>query len=164
MAKYPGDEVKTRAEEILSLLSKYRNASGADSSDSIVSNKTELYNFDKDEIHYYILVVPDEGSNINQLKMQVANYNSKFFRMGNLKIDNRLLGTKSQLIIVKKFKGVIKAFDYYDAIQENATVFAGLKPGTFQQFLISASNYLIFSREKNIPDYVTFFSQNYRND
>ena len=167
--KHPKDEVKTKAEEILALIAKLKtsfpdtvstSASISAPEDTIIN----IYTFNKDTIHYYILVITDKNADINKLKTSVSNYNSKFFRMGNLKIENMLFDSENQLVIVKIFKEILKGMNYYNAIRENKTALSTLEPDSYQQFIISADNFSAFYREKNVEDYLAFFHQNYLTD
>ncbi|MFH1321535.1 MAG: tetratricopeptide repeat protein [Bacteroidota bacterium] len=163
--KYPDDEVKTQAQEILDYISKLKRPKTDTMSDILKDTiPAGFFTFNKNAAHYYILVVPDTSVDIIQLKTSVSDYNSNFFRMGRLDIDNMFLDAENQLIVVKKFKNMIKGIDYYDAIRENKTVLSAINPDNYQQFIISADNFLIFYDQKNIDDYLAFFKQNYKNN
>jgi len=167
--KHPKDEVKIKAEEILALIAKLKTSvSDTVSASSLLSAPGDtivnIYTFNKDTTHYYILVIIDKDADINQLKTSVSNYNSKFFRMENLKTENMLFDGENHLVIVKNFKEFLKGMNYYNAIRENKTALSSLKLDSYEQFIISADNFLAFYREKNVEDYLAFFHQNYVTD
>jgi hypothetical protein len=67
-----------------------------------------------------------------------------------------------QLVSVKTFAGKAKAMDYYNFMKGNQFVYSDLEAGTYQTFIISAENYSIFYKDKNINEYKQFFTQNFK--
>ena len=55
-----------------------------------------------------------------------------------------------------------KAMDYYYFVKEAKDATKDLETGTFQSFIISSENYSTFYKDKNIDEYQTFFSQNFK--
>jgi hypothetical protein len=67
------------------------------------------------------------------------------------------------LVTVKTFDGKEKAMNYYNFMNDKSRhVFDDLAPGTFTTFIISAENYTVFYKEKNIQEYQDFFSKNFK--
>ena len=66
------------------------------------------------------------------------------------------------MITVNNFEDSQKATNYFLSIRDNEYIFTKLnQTGNFDQFVISAENYPIFYRNKNIQQYLTFFTKNY---
>jgi len=101
--KHPKDEVKTQAEAILAMIAKLNDSFSDTLNTTPGDTMASIYKFNKNAIHYYILVVVNENADINRLKTNVSDYNSKFFRMENLKIENMLFGNEDQLVVIKNY-------------------------------------------------------------
>jgi hypothetical protein len=65
-------------------------------------------------------------------------------------------------VSVKSFEGKADAMNYYNFFKDNKPAFADLEIGTYKSFIISADNYIIFYKDKNIGDYQQFFTQNFK--
>ena len=66
------------------------------------------------------------------------------------------------MITVNNFDNDEKAMDYYISIQNNPYIFTKLEnSGGYDDFVISAENYPIFYRNKDIKQYLRFFEKYY---
>ena len=75
--------------------------------------------------------------------------------------DKRSFALQKDRVNVKIFEGKQKAMNYYNALIAKKDLIADLPAGTFQTFVISEENYIIFYKDKNIHDYEQFFTKNY---
>ncbi|NVO01159.1 MAG: hypothetical protein HXX09_00510 [Bacteroidetes bacterium] len=176
IAKYPNSDVKEPAQDILDALSNknsttktnVNNNLNPEKKDSLNNNNKKIipvaeYAYNPDAFHFYVLIVDVKTSNINDLKIKFSNYNTKFYSLDKLSTSNVFLDDKRQIFTVSKFENQQKGTIYYNALKNNKDIFSGLSPGTFQYLLISAENYPIFYKSKDISKYLSFYSKNYKN-
>ena len=52
--------------------------------------------------------------------------------------------------------------NYYNFFKERTATYTDLEAGSYQSFIISAENYTVFYKDKNVEDYQEFFAQNYQ--
>jgi tetratricopeptide (TPR) repeat protein len=175
IAKFPGDEVKVEAEQTLAWIailktrlqdSLIEEDSISSSSDSVTvemddKEEEEIYSLNKATTHYYVIIVPDTAVNIEDLKREVSDFNAKFFRFKKLKTSNMLLNTEMHIILVKNFGDSSNGIDYFKSIRENISAIPALPKEGYQQFIISAENFPVLYKEKEIDVYLAFFQKNY---
>ena len=161
IAKYPKDEAKTKAQEILDYLKKMK----AGPVDTIVKKDTvkqSPYTFKDSVEHYCIIILSTKKVNINDFKIRISNFNQEYFRSTELIISSEMVDMERQWVLVKSFPLSDKAKDYFDLINQDSKVFSDISPEEYQVFPISANNYTVFYKEKNIPEYQKFFAENYK--
>ena len=100
--------------------------------------------------------------NINEFKVRVSDFNLSYFSLSGLTENNLLMDMERQIVVVKSFNTASQAKDYYDIINQDAKVFKEISPEEYQVFPISADNYAVFYKQKNIPEYQKFFTENYK--
>jgi len=169
--KYPKEPVKDRAQEILDLIRKQKNpvviasdttknATSTVIADTAKAKQKFVFN-DKGE-YYWLTVVENGKGDITKFKTKLSDLNRESFSTEGLTISSVFLDISHQLITVKSFDGKTKAMDYYNFFKDNKAAFADLIEGTYQSFVISAENYIIFYKDKNISNYQQFFSENFK--
>jgi tetratricopeptide (TPR) repeat protein len=151
---YPQHEVKTRALEILHLLEgdRYRTDPGA---------ARATFRFEPDSKHFLAIIMFEVGSRVAQVKNGLADYNALNHSLEGLKISSLLLDNNTEMIVVNAFPDAGRATEYYNEVRYNETVFGSIDKESYTVFPISEFNYGIFFREKDIPSYMQFFTQNY---
>jgi hypothetical protein len=65
-------------------------------------------------------------------------------------------------VSVKTFDGKDRAMNYYSSLSSKSELFSDLEKGTYQSFIISAENYTVFYKDKNIGEYQEFFTQYFK--
>ena len=125
------------------------------------SKEKTIYSIEKKVKHYYVIIISDTVVDINKLKIEIADYNAKFFSIKNLNTENMLLTSDQHLIIVKNFQNSEIGIDYYKSIGVNIKAIPSLTEGKFEEFIISAENFPILYKEKQVDEYLSFFSTNY---
>ncbi len=164
--KYPKSEVKPLAQNVLEFLNKQKNSQGEplikDSTQQTLEAETKMYTFNKDAIHFYVLIVDNEKVDVEALKIKISDFNSKFHDLENLQVNSLLLEGSQEMITINNFDNSEGAVNYYVSIKDNDYIFTRLKQtGDYAQFVISADNYPIFYKNKNILQYMRFFEKNY---
>jgi len=164
IVNHPNDEVKPEAEATLALIANVKETLKDTSGIQNDAPKVDIFTVNKDQTHYYVLVVPDSVVDINKLKKDVSNYNAQYFRLNKLNTDNMLLDLEYHLIIVKKFRDSEKGIDYYESVKQNFSALKELPNDSYQQFVISSENFPVLYKDKKIENYLAFFQKNYLNN
>ncbi|RMG84691.1 MAG: hypothetical protein D6714_07355 [Bacteroidetes bacterium] len=162
IGKYPDSPEATRAKEILRLLDA-KQASQPGQNRPNQNAEDSKFKFEEDVLHY-VIVVFDEDVNLNDAKVAVSNYNREYHKLDRLRISNIYLGNlenKIPIIVIRRFKDMNKAMDYFDSVQKNADDFLpGMK---YRIFPVTQNNYRQILRSKSLEGYQAFFEANYLN-
>ncbi len=162
--KYPESDVKTQAQNIIDVLTKKNTGETPGNpvkSDSLVSGKPPLYKFDPAAFHFYIAVVEIKNLNINDLKIVYSNHNTKYFSLKNYLINTLFLDDKHEVLNVSRFENKVEAMNYLLSIENAPEILSKLQKANFKHFVISATNYPIFYKSKNVDLYLNFYNKYY---
>lgn len=120
------------------------------------------YEKNTNEQHYFVLIFPNHKGDINPVKINIANFNSTYFKTNNLKMTNGVVGNNDQTIQVKSFVNETKAMIYYRAFGADiASSILGNVAKEFQYFMITKTNYSLFYNNRDTEGYMKFFTENY---
>lgn len=122
-----------------------------------------MYKLDLNASQFYVLIVDGNAVNVNATKVRISDFNSRNYSLKNLQVNSVVMENNRHMITVSTLAGGEEAMAYYNHISSDGYIFSGIADGTYDQFLISAGNYPIFYKEKNIPAYMQFFNTNYLN-
>jgi hypothetical protein len=167
--KYPKSKIKPLAQNILDYVSRRKQA-GGDQGGSVGSDSLQLlitaqklYTFSAESLHFYVLIVDNTKTNVDALKIKISDFNGKFHDNENLQVNSLLLDKNLEMVTVSTFDNSDKAYLYYLSINNSKYIFTKLESsGGYSDFVISAENYPIFFRNKNVPQYQKFFENNYQ--
>ena len=120
------------------------------------------YKFDAGAEHYFAIIIPVQGSDINKSKTSVADFNSSFFNSQQLKVTNNLLDKISHLILIKSFKKMDEATVYVDAFKVDKDQLKEINSSGYRSFLISKQNYITLFKNKDIDQYIDFYMLHYQ--
>lgn len=163
IAKYPKDlAAKAKAQEQLDYLKKMKTAPVDSAALKDTVKYISPYSFNDSTDHYCIIILSSKKLNINDFKVRVSNFNQEYFRLAELNVSNVLLDMLNQVVVVKSFAGAAKAKDYHDLINQDSKVFKDIPPADYKVFPISADNYTVFYKLKNVTEYEKFFVDNYK--
>lgn len=170
--KYPKNEVKAKAQDILDAIKKQKASAAAANKvqtdsvkatvgkDSIIPEQKFVF---KEDGEYYWVMVWDNGKgNINNFKVKLSNATTESFGTQDLSISSIFLDLAHQIITVKTLDGKAEAMNYYNFFKDRTETYTDLQEGSYQTFIISAENYTTFYKDKNVNDYQEFFAQNYQ--
>ncbi|MFI5219665.1 MAG: hypothetical protein ACHQNT_09260 [Bacteroidia bacterium] len=169
--KFPQDSVSVRAQEILDLIAKGIPESGMPMPDS-AKKENEIpkpgtnvpavpYVLNADTVHYFIVAFPQGSISVNDLKVKMSDYNTKFYSTSELQITDAYIGTAKQFIMVRSFANAEAANNYMTGIIESPDVFDSIDINTVQIFLITPNNMLFLMQTKDTDGYNAFFKLNY---
>jgi len=162
VAKYPKDDAKTKAQDLLDFLKRLKSApvDSAALKDTVIANKSPYTFLDSAE-YQCIVIVSTKKVNVEDIKIRISNFNQEYFSLSGLTISNVMMDMERQVISVKNFPASGKAKDYYDLINQDSKVFQDLTTAEYQVFPISTENFAILYQQKKIEEYKTFFAENF---
>jgi tetratricopeptide (TPR) repeat protein len=155
-ASYPKDPVKDKANEIIEILEKNPSLKNTEA-----EIKKTLFNKADNDEHYFIIQMP-MTADLNKMKSALSKFNDDNFSAMALKVEDLLFDENKKMVIVSGLENSIKAMNYYNIIKDNSKISGSLVSGTFQQFVISLSNYnVLLKNQKETQTYSSFFQENY---
>lgn len=153
----PGTDEAKAAEELLAALDK---ASAEQVPKAAEGNDKAAYKTEQGQ-HYFALVVPNAGNDMNQLKIQISDFNQSFFRNVNIQVTSSFLDNLHQVVLLSVFEDRGKAMEYYDMFKKDKTALQGINDQGWTFFAISPDNYSQLYRNKDLEGYAQFFAKNY---
>jgi len=156
IATYSTDTVKVKAEQLLKSLDRVQ---GIGPKETGPAKPTFIYK--ADTVHYYVVLVENKTLNLNDLKIKLSNFNTKFFSLKGLDISSRILGTNYQVIAIQQFENRKEGMDYVSLINDDDEVFIDMDMQIIETFIITAANYTMLMKEANVSEYVDFYKRVY---
>ncbi|HXB12793.1 MAG TPA: tetratricopeptide repeat protein, partial [Bacteroidia bacterium] len=149
---YPKDSIKDLAQRTLSYLNKKPVPP------PIKDTNIIKYSIDKDSSYYCIIVIDNkEASKVNDLRNSLSNSNAQSYGQDNLKMDNLMLNGDHQMVLVRSFKTIERAKDYYGFVSGSTALFKLFTPDSYQIFYISDKNFHILLKHQKADEYALFF-------
>lgn len=159
--KHPNDEVKTKAQEILSYLEGGSAKPGAKPADTQPA-AAAVYSYQPAAKQYLVVSFNTYSQQLSGLTNKLSDFNNTNFSIDKLKVNQMLLDPQTQIVLIKEFEDAPKAMIYLRALQQNeSTVFQGLDTG-YRYFVISKPNFTEYFKRKDTDAYYNFFIQNYK--
>ncbi|MDB4534575.1 hypothetical protein N9242_06860, partial [Vicingaceae bacterium] len=152
---HPESEVSEEAQRILDLIKKGITVNTEEADNSIPYNHV----FDVD--FHLIVVVPGTDKKSNKYKVDISNFNTKYFSDKTFNVSNIFIDPQNQLIIVKPINGYERAVDYFKSFKLNKDNLKDLNEKGYQYFLISKENFALFYKNKDMAGYLSFFKKNF---
>ena len=161
---YPASPISDLAKEVLASISPQSGQPGkppADTSVMLIAAES-IYKLDPAAVHFYVIIVNNEKSDVNALKIKISDFNSKYHDLENLEINSLLFDNNLEMITISNFDNSAKAMNYLSSIRESKYVFTKLETaGDYKDFVISVTNYPVLYKNKDIDKYQKFFEKNY---
>jgi tetratricopeptide (TPR) repeat protein len=154
IVKHPKTEVSDEATRILALMK-----TGIKVETEPVAAIPYTHKFDDD--FNFVMVVPTTDKQTNKYKIDISDFNTKYYSSKTLEVSNIFISPTAQIIIVKKVKGYEAAIDYYKSFKLNKDNLKEINDNKFQYFLISQDNFALFYKNKDIQGYQVFFEKNF---
>lgn len=121
-----------------------------------------LFAFDLSKPHQFVLLAPVQGTNVNQLRNDITDYNANFHRLENLQMQAILLDESTHLIIVSGFGSAEKAMNYLNTLHLNEAMMTKMPQG-YRDLVISLDNFKVMYTQKKVEQYLAFYQQKYKN-
>ncbi len=120
----------------------------------------EIYTFQKDSLHYYVLVFPKNQIDTNKLKFKYIALNAEKYTQSDLNVSIQNLDSGRDMIIVQSFKNSKEAIIYYQSVIVN-NVLQDIQKFSPLHFVISIGNYQNYIKNKQDLKYMKFFDKYY---
>ncbi len=118
------------------------------------------FDFNEGSRHYFMLVLPMGEGNVNEIKAQLSDFSSKYFKSGGLKVSSNLIDRDHQVVLVKTFNRIAESTAFYNTFQSSEDT-KSLRDAGYVVSLISKENYVTLFKNKDLEAYQGFFLQNY---
>lgn len=153
---YPESEVSVEAKRILELMKKGIKVDMGEDNGGVVP-----YTHKFDTEFNLVLVVPGKDKRANKYKVDISDFNTKYYSTKTLNVSNIFINPTNQIIIVKKLTGYDEALDYYKSFKLNKDNLTDIHQKEYQYFLISKENFVLFYKNKDLRGYYKFFEKNF---
>jgi hypothetical protein len=151
---YPGDEVKTKAQEILDFLEN------SDTKEVRILSNVADFDYLPNDGHYFMLMFENKEIKTNDVTNVIAKWNDVNRSLEDLKINSLILKDNTTTVVVKSFKNMKTAKDYLKAITSGETF--GLLPKDKLHFsIISENNFNLIVKHREIDSYKMFYESRY---
>ncbi len=157
VTKYPTDEVKAKAQEILTYLENSANAAAA--TDAAAKNKK--FKYEPNTKHYLIIAFEQYSKQINNATTGLSNFNSASFSSDGLKTNQMLLDPQHQIITIKEFANADKAKLYYETLLSQKDAAINVTDVSYKVFYISKTNFNQYFKDKDTAAYFEYFTDVY---
>jgi tetratricopeptide (TPR) repeat protein len=166
VAKYPSGEEHDKAVEILTLIGAPPKAVNQKQTAASKNEEGKLkvpvpYQYRPDNPQYLVVAFNVVSAQTKAIGDSLANFNSRYHSIDNLKVQPQLLDPKSQMIVVKQFANRDDAMNYYDEITDSETLFEQVESLGYRIFVIDDKSFPLFYQRKNIQEYADFFEEHY---
>jgi len=109
----------------------------------------------------FVLIIPKEEVNSDQLLQSIRAFNSKNYAQLPLKISSEMLDDFRLMIRVEGLTNATSGVAYLRAIANNESVYGPIQAANYRHFIITPENEKIFRQNKNILTYMDFYKQFY---
>ncbi|MGV3636095.1 MAG: hypothetical protein ACO1NQ_00485, partial [Flavobacteriales bacterium] len=111
--------------------------------------------------HFFAVIVPNEGSDMNSLKARISGFNRQYFPNPPVEITNSFLDTDHQVVLLSGFTTKEMAMQYHELFSSGNEQLVGINDQGFPAFPITSANYAQLYKSKDLNGYQAFFEQNY---
>lgn len=154
---FPGTDEAKAAEELIAVLDRSKETPGRP------APAEGTYKADQGQ-HYFAVIVPNKGNDINDIKAKLADFNTTFFRQPGMQITNSFLDADNQVILLTFFETKEKAMEFYGLYRGDRNALKGINDQGHPAFAISPDNYSTLYKNKDVGGYSAFFTKNYLGD
>ena len=172
--KYPKSEEAGYARDVIAALNRKPHEVEEKTEEQILAEEqlaaqaaydsldVSLYNYDADELHYYIVVVDKHKLEESRIRFGFIDFNDEYFDFMNFDVTTAKLTEDYGIVRVDKFKNARMAQNYIESVIVAGEVFDGVISDSYKQYIISKSNYDKFLEDGNLDRYNKFFDMNYK--
>lgn len=128
------------------------------------SNSTVPYKHKFSAEFHLVVIIPGTDKRTNKYKVDISNFNAKYYSEKTFSVSNIFIDPTKQLIIVKKMDTYEEAIDYYKSFKFNKDNLKDIIDKKYNYFLISKENFVLFYKNKDVKGYLDFFKKNFEVD
>lgn len=151
---FPGDEVKTKAQEILDYLEN------SDTKEVRLLSNVADFDYMPNDVHYFMLMFENKHVKATDISNTIAKWNDANRSLEDLKINSLILKDDITTVVVKSFKNLVTANDYMKAIV-SSNAFALLPTEKMYFSIISENNFNLIVKHREIDSYKMFYESRY---
>ncbi len=119
------------------------------------------YSLQIENRHLFVLVVPSEGFNKEQLIANIRGFNSASFGNLSLEISENRLDDFRLMVQVSGLQSRTQAREYLQQIVRDRNIFEPLGNADYRNFIITPENLTVFVSRRNITEYMDFYRRFY---
>ena len=112
--------------------------------------------------HAVVLVFARAAPAAPDLPTQLAAYNNRFFRAGNLQVETPALGPDQGLVVVRALPGAKVAQSYATKLRGPQSPLARLRGAGYQSLVISLENLALLQASGDLAGYLSFYQRVYK--
>ncbi len=120
------------------------------------------YVYDDKASHFFALVFPNRGTDANNMKNSISDFNQAYFRNKDIKITNSFINSENQILILRSFGNASEALDYYNTFVKNTNQLKSINENGFPTFVISTKNFTTLFKQKDVDQYMEFYNTTYK--
>jgi hypothetical protein len=159
---FPDSEIRPNAEELLAKL-KNKNTPRVPTPPIVnipeVKNPWDsFYAESKGKPFYFMLLLKSDEADVSALKTVLSDFNRTYFKLGKLKVSNRLINDSTQVILVKQFDDKNKSIDYLETLTEEIIKKAYPDKLLYDKLIISSDNYISLIKSRDIALYELYYN------
>lgn len=174
---YPGTDEQKYAQDFLSYLKRASKMdpnllANLNSGDTNIANSIEklrtkkpqgaIYTYDKNEEHFYAIYLRKVDNTTLALKSGFSDYNRIKHAEKKLKINMRLISTKTAIMSIVTFKNADMANRFAKQTRNEKNLFSQVNSSDYDIVIISSSNYNEFLKSRKVSEYMQFYKKNYK--
>ena len=165
IVNYPATEVAKLARIFLSTFENTHEFSVATGLTPLLTQnetKENLFTHNPTEQHYIIILVDVASLPVNEVKIDVTNFNQQYYSIQKFKISNFFIDQTHQIITIDKFTQKETAMEYYHNIIQEKNFSQKVRDRSLSIYAISSTNYTTFCNKKDErASYPAFFNEYY---
>ena len=174
IGKYPKSEEAGFARDVIAALNRKPHVMEEKTEEELLAEEAlaakaaydsldvSLFNYDADELHYYIAVVDKRKLEESRVRFGLIDFNAEYFDFMNFDVSATRLSEDYGIVMVEKFKNARMAQNYIESVIVAGEVFDGVLSDSYRQYIISKSNYDKLLQDANLDRYNKFFDLNYK--
>lgn len=156
---YPGSPQGAEAKRMVEIL----NSIQANPQNGQSQPVPETYTKAPLETHFVIINVPDVAADLNATKTGIGNFNTEYYSTLTLNAQEMLFDAETKFLVVKQFENADKAQVYATALDKNTEVIERIPTEEVcTVFVISQKNFVTLMKNKQLPEYMKFYFENYK--
>lgn len=140
---------------------------GKKSDKTVDNNKPSVkcpFTYNADEMHYIILLVKSASLPVQDVKVNITNFNKNYFSLQRFNISSFYINNTQQMITIAKFTNAAGAMEYYNILVKDATFSNDIANENIIVYPMSATSYTTFyNNTDGRSTYNDFFLENYLN-
>ncbi len=157
VTKFPGTDEEHAATDLLTALDR---TSGNPPEPARRAGTSGDYKPDAGQ-HYFALIVPNSGSDLNAIKLSISTFNRDYYPTTPVEITNSFLDTDHQVVLLSFFESKQKAMEYFALFSSANPGLVGINDQGYPAFPITTENYAQLFKSKDLDGYTAFFTENY---